>query len=120
MNRTIACTLAAITLVVACKKVPYTGRLQYNLIPESIMKGVGKTSYVETLSGADLDKSGPDHDTLVKVGNKISKVAKQPDYEWEFALIDDETINAWCMPGGYIAFYTGILPVLQNEAGMAS
>jgi predicted Zn-dependent protease len=119
MNRTIACTLAAITLVVACKKVPYTGRLQYNLIPESIMKGVGKQSYAETISGSDLEKSGPDHDTLVKVGRKISKVAKQPDYEWEFSLIEDETINAWCMPGGYIAFYTGILPVLQNEAGMA-
>lgn len=119
MTRVVTALLAVATLAVACKKVPYTGRLQYNLIPESIMRGVGKSSYAETLKGADLEKKGENHDTLTKVGGKISKVAKQPDYDWEFSLIDEETINAWCMPGGYIAFYTGILPVLQHEAGMA-
>ena len=66
-----------------------------------------------TLSGVKLEKTGSDHEMLVKVGNRISKVANQPDYEWRYSLIEDpKTINAWCMPGGYIAFYTGILPVL--------
>lgn len=107
-------------VAVACHKVPYTGRVQYNLIPDSIMRGVGKSSYSSTLSGSTLEKTGSDHDVLVKVGGKISKVANQPNYEWRYSLIDDDkTINAWCMPGGYIAFYTGVLPVLQNEAGMA-
>ncbi|MCA9494865.1 MAG: M48 family metallopeptidase [Myxococcales bacterium] len=106
--------------LVACHKVPYTGRRQLNLIPDSIMRGVGKSSYSSTLSAEKVEKKGPDHDRLVKVGNKISKVADQPKYDWNFSLIDDEeTINAWCLPGGYIAFYTGILPVLQSEAGMA-
>ncbi|MEQ1507200.1 MAG: M48 family metallopeptidase [Myxococcota bacterium] len=106
--------------VVACHKVPYTGRVQYNLVPDSIMRGVGQSSYQSTLSDSKVEKTGEDHDILVKVGNKISKVANQPDYEWKYSLIqDDATINAWCMPGGYIAFYTGILPVLQHEAGMA-
>lgn len=107
-------------VAIACHKVPYTGRVQYNLIPDSIMRGVGKSSYSSTLSGATLEKTGSDHDVLVKVGGKISKVANQPNYEWRYSLIDDDkTINAWCMPGGYIAFYSGVLPVLQNEAGMA-
>ncbi|MEQ1564014.1 MAG: M48 family metallopeptidase [Myxococcota bacterium] len=119
-NRTVASAVVAATFVFACHKVPYTGRLQYNLVPDSIMRGVGKSSYSSTLSGADLQKQGDDHDLLVKVGKKISKVADQPEYEWDFSLIDDDkTVNAWCMPGGYIAFYTGILPVLRNEAGMA-
>lgn len=114
-----AAALAA-AFVVACHKVPFTGRLQYNLIPDSIMRGIGKSSYRDTLSAARVEKEGADHEMLVKVGKKISKVAAQPDYEWKYSLIDDdETINAWCMPGGYIAFYTAILPVLRNEAGMA-
>ncbi|MEZ4236095.1 MAG: M48 family metallopeptidase [Myxococcota bacterium] len=104
---------------VACHKVPYTGRTQYNLVPESIMMGVGKQAYTSTLADSKVEKTGPDRDTLVAVGNKISTVAKKPDYAWRYSLIDDETINAWCMPGGYIAFYTGILPVLQNESAMA-
>lgn len=119
-SRNLAVAVAGATLVfVACHKVPYTGRVQYNVIPDAIMKGVGKSSYQSTLSSSRLEKKGEDHETLVKVGQKISKAAKEPDYEWEFALIDESTINAWCMPGGYIAFYTGILPVLQNEAAMA-
>ena len=119
-NRNLAIGVAGATLVfVACHKVPYTGRVQYNVIPDAIMKGVGQSSYQSTLAGSRLEKKGEDHETLVKVGQKISAAAKEPDYAWEFALIDEETINAWCMPGGYIAFYTGILPVLQNEAGMA-
>jgi predicted Zn-dependent protease len=57
---------------------------------------------------------------LLRVGKAISAAANKPEYEWEFKLIDDiETINAWCMPGGKIAFYTGIYPILHDEAGMA-
>lgn len=119
-SRKLAVAVATVTLVlVACHKVPYTGRIQYNIVPEAIMRGVGKSSYQEMLSGVPVEKAGEDHQTLVKVGGKISKAAKQPDYDWSFSLIDEDTINAWCMPGGYIGFYTGILPVLQNEAGMA-
>src|SRR4051812_22079062 len=106
-TRKLAVGVAATTLAfVACHKVPYTGRIQYNVIPDAVMRGVGKSSYQSTLSGSSLEKKGEDHSTLVKVGGKISKAAKEPDYAWEFSLIDDETINAWCMPGGYIAFYT--------------
>ena len=46
-------------------------------------------------------------------------MADQPDFDWSYALINDPQMNAWCLPGGYIGFYTGILPVLRNEAGMA-
>jgi metalloendopeptidase OMA1, mitochondrial len=104
---------------VACRKVPYTGRLQYNLVPSSIMNGVGKQAYTSTLAEEKVERSGPDRERLVSVGNKIAAVANEPDFAWRFSLIEEETINAWCMPGGYIAFYTGILPVLQHEAGMA-
>lgn len=109
---------AALT-VAACQKVPYTGRRQLNLIPNGIMNSVGQSSYAATLSGAQVKKRGEDNETLQRVGGRISKVANEPRFAWEFSLLDEEEINAWCLPGGYIAFYTGILPVLKNEAGMA-
>lgn len=106
-------------LVVACAKVPYTDRKQYNLLPDSLMRGLGKTTYSAMLSEVKVRKKGDKNDVLQKVGRRISRAANQPKYDWKFSLIDSDEINAWCLPGGYIGFYDGILPVLENEAGMA-
>lgn len=118
MHKGVVMGLGAVALAVACTKVPYTGRAQYNLVPDSIMTGIGTSSYKSMLADAKTVKDD-DHKTLVKVGGKISKAAKKPEYDWQYALIKDDEINAWCLPGGKIGFYTGILPVLQHEAGMA-
>jgi predicted Zn-dependent protease len=117
--RLAALLTAAGVLVVACAKVPYTGRIQYNVIPDSLMRGIGKSAYNEMLSGVSTKKKGDDASTLNKVGRKISKVADKPKYDWKFTLIKEDVVNAWCLPGGYIGFYTGVLPALRNEAGMA-
>ena len=111
--------VASVVLVVACAKVAFTGRIQYNIIPDSLMRGIGKSAYGEMLSGVSVKRKGSDAATLNKVGRKISKVADKPKYDWKFSLIKDDTMNAWCLPGGYIGFYTGVLPALKNEAGMA-
>ncbi len=110
---------AAVVLAVACAKVPVTGRPQYNVVPEAIMKTLGKTSYTDMLSGSRIERKTEDAQTLNQVGAKISRVANQPTYDWDYTLIEDDQVNAWCLPGGYIGFYTGILPVLEHEAGMA-
>ena len=106
-------------VVVACQKVPYTGRRQFNLIPNGIMSGVGSSSYQAMLSEVRVKKKGPDNAVLQRVGDGISKAAREPDFAWEYSLIDADEVNAWCLPGGYIGFNTGILPVLENESGMA-
>jgi len=112
--------LAAVVLAAACAKVPFTGRKQFNLVPSGIMKTLGKSSYASTLEGVKLVKrKDADAQTLRAVGDRIADVANEPDFAWEFSLIEDDMMNAWCLPGGYIAFYTGILPVLKNESGMA-
>ncbi|MCB9777946.1 MAG: M48 family metallopeptidase [Alphaproteobacteria bacterium] len=111
---------AALPLAVGCSKAPVTGRKQYNLLPDSLMLPLAKSSYQDTLSKEKKVKNGTDATLLREVGQRIATVADQPKYDWEFTLVDDEeTINAWCMPGGKIAFYTGILPVLKHEAGMS-
>jgi len=103
----------------SCQRVPVTNRRQFNLIPDSIMRGVGKTSYTSMLSEVKVTRRGPAKEVLDRVGRRISRVADKPKYDWSFSLIDDDVVNAWALPGGYIAFYDGILPVLKNEAGMA-
>lgn len=111
---------AAITvLAAACIKVPYTGRRQFNLVPESVMHGLGANTYQSMLAGKTLQTSGSNHAVLDRVGDRISIAAHEPGFDWAYTLIVEDTLNAWCLPGGKIGFYTGILPVLQNEAGMA-
>lgn len=113
------CALLLTLTATGCRRVEGTGRLQYNIIPESLMQNIGKTAYQDTLSSSDVEKTGEDAETLSRVGKRIAKVTNK-DYDWRYRLIDDhDTVNAWCMPGGKIAFYTGILPVLDNESGMA-
>jgi predicted Zn-dependent protease len=117
--RRVFAIFAALGLAVACAKVPITNRIQLNMIPEPIVNTLGKVSYGQMLSGANVRRNGEDADTLRQVGRRISRVANKKKYKWEYSLIVDDSINAWALPGGYIGFYTGILPVLKNEAGMA-
>ena len=115
-----AALLAGALLAGACSKVPVTGRRQFNLVPDDVMLPLGKSAYAEMLSDVTVVRTGDDAETLKAVGKRIAAVANQPKYKWRTSLIDDdETINAWCLPGGKIAFYSGILPVVRNEAGMA-
>ncbi len=112
----------ASVLAIACTKVPRTGRTQANAIPRGIMHQVGQQSYQDVVSSSSI-ATGADADILERVGNRISDSARDDadgDFGWQFALIEDDSLNAWCMPGGYIGFYTGILPALESEAGMAA
>lgn len=112
--------LVPFALSLACVKVPITGRRQFDLIPESIMIPLGASAYDQALSGVKVSQKGETSDTIEAVGKRIAKVTKETDYKWEFALIkDDSTINAWCLPGGKVAVYSGLLPVVKNEAGLA-
>lgn len=111
---------AAAAVAAACVKVPYTNRSHLNLVPDATMNSLGASTYQEMLGQSRVvSKSNADAEKLRAVGRKIAKAADQDNFAWQFSLIDDPQVNAWCLPGGYIGFYTGILPVLQNEAGMA-
>lgn len=110
---------AVFMLSTACSRAPVTHRIQVNAIPDPLMSSLGASAYGDMLRGSTIQREHPDAKTLKKVGKKISRIARRPDYRWRYALIeDDDTVNAWCLPGGKIGFYTGILPVLNNEAGM--
>lgn len=123
--------LALPFLAVACSKVPLTGRTQLNLLPESEMMSMSLTSYQQFLSeNAPLTASDQRVQRVRQVGEKLAHAATEyltqagaadrvADFEWEFNVVDDPTVNAWCMPGGKVVVYTGILPLTQDDAGLA-
>ena len=111
---------AAILLSLGCQTVQYTGRSQMLLVSQSEEKKMGDEAYKEILKKAKLSTDREKVALIRKVGRRLSKVADRPDFAWEFNLIeDDKQINAFCLPGGKVAFYTGILPVADGEEGVA-
>ncbi|NJN14158.1 MAG: M48 family metallopeptidase [Planctomycetes bacterium] len=114
--------LALLLVSFACKSNPVSGRNQLLYYSEESMSKLGAEAYVEMTGSKDIRISNDPVLTapLQRVGHAIASAADKPEYEWEFKLIDDsKTVNAWCLPGGKIAFYTAIYPILQDEAGMA-
>jgi predicted Zn-dependent protease len=109
------------TLIAGCSTVPYTGRTRIILMSESRERAMGERAYEEILAKGPI--ANDERAALVrKVGEKIAAVAAPdcPDYDWQFVLIDDpKTVNAFCLPGGKVAFYSGILPICQDETGIA-
>lgn len=118
--RAVAAALALTAVATACVKVPVTGRRQFNIVPDGIMRQLGASTYTATLADLNVSKGNENATAITQVGKAIAKAANQPKYDWEFKLVqDNETINAWCLPGGKIAVYTGLLPVVKNEAGLS-
>lgn len=104
----------------SCVTIPETGQRTLLLTSEAQEKSLGAEGYQEVLKKETISKDMRLNLILQRVGKRISRQANKPDYNWEFTLIESDQQNAWCMPGGKVAFYTGILPALQNEAGMAA
>jgi len=119
-------------LVQACATVPLTGRRQLSLVDESALQQEAVLAYQQFLGdpATKVVKSSSQAQMVQRVGNRIANAvttflnengyANQYNFEWEFNLIEEDQINAWCMPGGKVAVYTGLLPVTQNEAGLAT
>ncbi|MEQ8623970.1 MAG: M48 family metallopeptidase [Vicingaceae bacterium] len=125
--------IIAITLFfVQCATVPITGRKQVKLLPNSQMTELSFSQYEQFKSESKLL---PDNDPRVqlvkKVGVKVSGAVRQfmmdnkmddrlKEFQWEFNVTEEGTVNAWCMPGGKVMFYTGILQVCDGEEGIAT
>lgn len=120
--KSLAALLALALLATGCFTVPVTGRSQFNLFDTADDLALGKEAYVSVLkeSEGQLVRTGPEVELVRKVVDRIAAVSDDPGFEWEANVIrDPEMVNAWCMPGGKIAVYTGILPVCQGETGLA-
>jgi len=118
--------------IYSCATVPLTGRSQLNLVSDDQVNPAAAASYHQLLSDpkTKVITSGNDAQRVKRIGNQLAVAiqqylntngyANQYNFAWEFNLIQSPEINAWCMPGGKVAVYSGILPVTQNDAGLAT
>jgi predicted Zn-dependent protease len=117
-------------LLLACATVPITGRRQLSLVPESTIEQMSFSQY-DSIIGSSKIATGPNAQMIKTVGGRIAGAVQEyfnqkgqsgalQSYKWDFNLIqNDSVVNAWCMPGGKVAVYTGILPYTKNDTGMA-
>ena len=114
----------------SCSTVPVTGRKQLSLVPASQMLSMSTQQYSEFLKENKLSTNQQETALVKKVGNRIQRAVERyfsekgisgqlSGYQWEFNLVESKDVNAWCMPGGKVVVYTGILPVTKDENGLA-
>ena len=123
--------LALLVFLTACAEVPVTRRKGLHLVPESELLGMSFQEYTQVLQKSKLSNDQNKVQMVRRVGERIARSTEAflresgqgnqvKNYRWEFNLIEDDKVaNAWCMPGGKIAVYTGILQYTQSEAGLA-
>lgn len=131
MNKILKISLAIGLLVVSCAKNPFTGKSTMAFVPNSQIFPSAFQQYNQFLSENKVIKGTAEAKKIELVGSKIKIAAERyltalgkadylNEYAWEYNLVDSKELNAWCMPGGKIVFYTGILPVCKDDAGIAA
>jgi len=119
-----------VLLLSACVTNPLTGRSTMAFVGNSQLFPQSFAAYEEFLNESTVITGTADAQMVDRVGRRLAEAAQKwlaadgnehylDDYRWEYKLVDDDTVNAWCMPGGKIVVYTGILPVTQTEEGLA-
>jgi predicted Zn-dependent protease len=123
--------MSTLSLLLACATVPLTERKGLRLIPDSELTTLSFKEYSEVLKKSKLSNDPVKIHMVKSVGERIARASEEfmrdsgmeadiKNYKWEFNLIEDDKVaNAWCMPGGKVAVYTGILPITHDEGGLA-
>lgn len=130
MMRNFLIIATLLSLAIACSKVPLTGRKQFSLIPESTISQMSDGEYKTFLSKNHVITTGADATMVKQIGQDVAQSVQTylaqnkagdrvKGFKWEFNLVENAEVNAWCMPGGKVAVYTGILPVTQNANSLA-
>jgi predicted Zn-dependent protease len=114
----------------SCATVPLSGRRQLSIVGNSEILPLSYDQYSQVVRESKVVTNTPDGQKVVNVGKRIASAVEQylkdnnqgsitEGFSWEFNLLESDQVNAWCMPGGKVAFYTGIMPICQDETGVA-
>ena len=124
-------TVLLSVLIYSCYTNPVTGRRALSLVDESTMRDLANKEYAAFLASSQPQRGTRDAEMVQRVGSRLASAVQQylgsigqteliSGYKWEFNLVNNNEANAWCMPGGKVAVYTGIMPLAQNESGLAT
>jgi predicted Zn-dependent protease len=120
-----------VMMIAACKTVPVTGRKQLNLVPNSMIQAMAFSEYDSVVKVSHtLTQYDERAQMVTRVGSRIQAAVESyllknnmskeiKNFKWEYNTIQEDIVNAWCMPGGKVVVYTGLLPVTQNETALA-
>ncbi len=118
-------------IAIACSVVPFSNRKRFNIVPDDMMLSMSFTNYSQFLSqNPPLPASNSNAKMVKDIGNKLASAVSNymsqkgmsseiKDFKWEFNLVSNNEVNAWCMPGGKVVVYTGILPLTKDADGLA-
>lgn len=130
MKRIFFAAFASLLFVVGCQRVPLTGRNQLMLVSSKELLPMSFQSYRQLLDTSRVVSSGASVQSVRQVGQRIQRAVEDylrennqlgliEGFQWEYNVVENPAVNAFCMPGGKVVFYTGILPICQDEAGIA-
>jgi predicted Zn-dependent protease len=122
--------LALGLMLYACSKVPLTGRLRVDTVSDTEIMPLVNKQYTQVLTEEKVVTNTVQGQAVVRVGKRMAAAVEKfliqegypkitQSFDWQFNLIQSEQVNAWCMPGGKVAFYTGIMPITQDDTGIA-
>lgn len=112
--------LLSLLLLSGCLTVPETGRRQVMLISTSQEMQLGLSAFQQMKKETPVSRDPAVNAMVQRVGRRIAAVAELPGAQWEFVVFDSKQANAFCLPGGKVGIYTGILPITKDEAGLAT
>jgi len=119
MKRSVVSCLLALMAAAGCRTVPMTERSQLMLSTESSEKELGATAYEDYKRETRPASNASQQAMLKRVGDAIKDASDEKTFEWEFNVLESETVNAFCLPGGKVAVYTGMMKKFANEAELA-
>lgn len=119
--RNMILVVTALLIIIGCtQKTPYTNRSQMIFMSSQEELALGEQSYKQALSKAKVVYNTYDARRVKAIGAKIAAAANRPDFKWEFNLVENKAMNAFCLPGGKVVVYTGILKAAKNDAQLAT
>ena len=117
----VLCIVCFTLAMSGCYTVPITGRTTFNMVSQAEESQLGLQAYEQAKSQTPLLKDSVVSKRVATIGEKIAAVSHFPEWDWEFIVFDDpETPNAWCLPGGKVAVYSGLLPYAKTDAELAT
>lgn len=112
--------VAAAWMLTGCYTVPETGRRSFNFMSESEEMSLGFSEFDKMKKEVPISKDAAAKALVERVGKRIAAVAPMPNAQWEFVVFESKEANAFCLPGGKVGVYTGILPITKDEGGLAT